>query len=104
MHIWKMIGDEPNTRLRNYEYIFVKKARSKLCEQSNFIKLGYILLRNKITINFEHCDFFSRATYFILNFKEKIHSIDLKYSLVSSKHFAICLLKMALEHSSVAYF
>ena len=37
-------------------------------------------------------------------FKEKIHSIGLNHSLVSSKHLAICLLKMALEHSSVTYF
>ena len=55
------------------------------------------LLRNNITVNFEHCDFFQEQ-------HEKINSIDLNYSSVSSKHLAICLLKMALEHSSVAYF
>ena len=36
-------------------------------------------------------------------FKEKMHYIGLNHSLVSSKHLAICLLKMALEHSSVTY-
>ena len=34
-----------------------------------------------------------------------IYSIGFKYSLVTSKKkLAICLLKMTLEHSSVAYF
>ena len=38
---------------------------------------------------------------FTVIFKEKIHSIGLNHSLVSSKHLANCLLKMSLEHSSV---
>ena len=34
----------------------------------------------------------------------KIYSIGFNYSLVTSNKLAICLLKMTLEHSSVAYF
>ena len=33
----------------------------------------------------------------------EIDSIGFNYSLVTSKQFAICLLKMTLEHSSFAY-
>ena len=40
-------------------------------------------------------------SYFL---KTKKYSIGLNYSLVSSKHLAICILKMTLEHSGVAYF
>ena len=36
--------------------------------------------------------------------KIKIYSIGFNYSFVTSKKLAICLLKMTLEHSSVAYF
>ena len=36
--------------------------------------------------------------------KMKIYSIGFNYSLATSKKFASCLLKMTLEHSSVAYF
>ena len=72
---------------------------------SNFKKFKfYFYFRNNITIKSEHCDLISRATNFILIFKEKKHSIGLNYSLLSSKHITICLLKIALEHSSVAYF
>ena len=34
----------------------------------------------------------------------KIYSIGFNYNLVTSKKYAICLLKMTLEHSIVAYF
>ena len=34
----------------------------------------------------------------------KIYSIGFNHSLVTSNKLAICLFKMTLEHSSVAYF
>ena len=73
---------------------------SMVSEPNNFL----FLLRPNIIINFEHCNFFSRATYFTLIFKEKIHSSGSNHSLVSSQHLTIYLLKMALERSSVTYF
>ena len=88
----------------NYKYIFVKIARKKLSELSNFPKFKFIFYYVITSLLILNTAIFSRATNFILIFKEKIHSIGLKYSFVSSKHLAICLLKMALKHSSIAYF
>ena len=88
----------------NYKYIFVKIARKKLSELSNFPKFKLYFYYEITSLLILNTAFFSRAKHFILTFKEKIHSIGLIYSFVSSKHLAICLLKMALEHRSIAYF
>ena len=59
------------------------------------------LLRENVTVNFEHCEFLKNTDS---HFKKmKIYSIGFNYSIDTSK-FAICLLKMTHEHSSVAYF
>ena len=56
------------------------------------------LLREYVTINFEYCDLFSKALKLILISKRmKIYSIGFNYSLVTSKIFAICLLKILLK-------